>query len=106
MQLSIPYNTIIKRSARRTALFYLVGRRLPSSRLPGVRSVGSYLFCRGGCGGVLRKERKHILKTFKIGVIVKDMNPINECFKGIIKKYAEEKPDKCIVKVKHTKHRG
>lgn len=43
---------------------------------------------------------KHILKPFKVGVVVYDMKPIIKCFKEILSKYAEHKPDKSIFKIK------
>lgn len=46
---------------------------------------------------------KHILKPFKVGVVVYDMVPIIECFKGILNKYAEHKPDKSIFKIKKVR---
>lgn len=49
---------------------------------------------------------KHILKPFKVGVVVYDMKPILNCFKSILNKYGEKKPDKAIMKVKKKKTRG
>lgn len=46
---------------------------------------------------------KHFLKPFKIGVIVYDMQAIKYCMGNILKKYAEHKPDKCIIKEKKRK---
>ena len=46
---------------------------------------------------------KHILKPFKVGVIVYDMEPIKRCFADILKRRAEHKPDKVIIKVKKTR---
>lgn len=46
---------------------------------------------------------KHILKPFKVGVIVKDEKAINDALTEIIKKYAEDIPDKSIYKVKKIK---
>lgn len=46
---------------------------------------------------------KHILKRFKVGVIVYDMEPITRTFREILAKYAEHKPDKSIFKVKKRK---
>lgn len=43
---------------------------------------------------------RHYLKPFKVGVVVYDMKPITECFRSILNKYAEHKPDKSIFKVK------
>ena len=49
---------------------------------------------------------KHIIKPFKVGVVVYDMKAITDCFREIIAKNAEKKPDKSIFKVKKTKNRG
>lgn len=46
---------------------------------------------------------KHILKPFKVGVVVYDMDPIKQCFTDILKRHAEHKPDKAIIKVKKTR---
>lgn len=46
---------------------------------------------------------KHILRPFKVGCIVKDREAIEKQIKEVIKKYAEKKPDKVIVKVKKKK---
>lgn len=43
---------------------------------------------------------KHILKPFKLGVVVYDMEPITRTFRVILAKYAEHKPDKSIFKIK------
>ena len=51
---------------------------------------------------------KHILKVYKVGVIVKDIAPIKKRFKELLQKYGEAKPDKAIIKAKkiRTKKRG
>ena len=46
---------------------------------------------------------RHYLKPFKVGVVVYDMEPITTCFREILSKYAEHKPDKSIFKVKKRK---
>ena len=46
---------------------------------------------------------KHILKPFKVGVVVYDMEPITRTFQEILAKYAEHKPDKTIFKIKKRK---
>ena len=46
---------------------------------------------------------KHIIKPFKVGVVVYDMKAITDCFHEIIEKNAEKKPDKSIFKVKKAK---
>lgn len=46
---------------------------------------------------------KHTLKPLKVGVIVYDMEPIKKCFSEIIKKNADHKPDKAIIKVRKTR---
>ena len=46
---------------------------------------------------------KHTLKPFKVGVVVYDIEPIKACMKKILKKYAERKPDKSILKIKKKK---
>lgn len=43
---------------------------------------------------------KHILKPFKLGVVVYDMEPITRTFREILAKYAEHKPDKSIFKTR------
>ena len=49
----------------------------------------------------IEKENfKHIIKPFKVGVIVYDMKPMQDKMKEILAKYAESKPDKVIVKEK------
>ena len=49
---------------------------------------------------------KHYLKPFKVGVVVFDMEPITKCFKEILAKYAEQKPDKSIFKVKKVRKKA
>lgn len=46
---------------------------------------------------------RHYLKPFKVGVVVYDMEPITKCFKDILAKYAEHKPDKSIFKIKKVR---
>lgn len=46
---------------------------------------------------------KHIIKPFKVGVVVSDMDAIKNAVRGIIEKYASHKPDKTIRKVKKVK---
>lgn len=46
---------------------------------------------------------RHYLKPFKVGVVVYDMEPIQRCFREILAKYAEDKPDKSIFKVKKVR---
>lgn len=41
---------------------------------------------------------KHILKPFKLGVIVYDMNPIKSCMRNILKKYGTHHEDKYVIK--------
>lgn len=43
---------------------------------------------------------KHTIKPFKLGVVVYDMEPITRTFREILAKYAEDKPDKSIFKIK------
>ncbi|MEE1040647.1 MAG: hypothetical protein U0L10_08000 [Lachnospiraceae bacterium] len=49
---------------------------------------------------------KHIIKPFKVGVIIKDKDAIKIAAQEILKKYGEEKPDKTIEKVKRIKVAG
>ena len=48
---------------------------------------------------------RHYLKPFKVGVVVYDMEPITTCFREILSKYAEHKPDKSIFKVKKVRRK-
>lgn len=46
---------------------------------------------------------RHYLKPFKVGVVIYDIEQITMCFREILSKYAEHKPDKSIFKVKKRK---
>lgn len=46
---------------------------------------------------------QHKLKPIKLGIIVYDMEPIKQCMESIFRKYAEDKPDKVIIKEKKVK---
>lgn len=46
---------------------------------------------------------KHILKPFKVGCIVTNREAIENKLTALIKKYAEKKPDKVIIKVRKKK---
>lgn len=46
---------------------------------------------------------RHYLKPFKVGVVVYDMEMIQRTFKEILSKYAENKPDKSIFKIKKVR---
>ena len=48
---------------------------------------------------------KHILKPFKIGVLVKDKEKIDEQMQLIFRKWAKETKPSCIIKEKHIKSR-
>lgn len=47
---------------------------------------------------------KHILKPFKVGVIVYDMKPIKSKMEKMLKKYSRPHPDKAIIKEKRCKN--
>lgn len=49
---------------------------------------------------------RHYLKPVKVGVVVYDMQPINDCMRKLLSKYAEHKPDKTIFKIKKRKKKG
>lgn len=49
---------------------------------------------------------KHILKPFKVGVVVYNIKPINEKMQEILSKYAKHKPDKVIFKEKKIRRRS
>ena len=49
---------------------------------------------------------KHIIKPFKVGVIVKDMKPMKDCINSIFQKYTEHKQDKIVIKEKKVKRKG
>ena len=46
---------------------------------------------------------KHIIKPFKLGIIVYDAAAIEDKLKEMLKKYAKSRPDKCSVKEKKVK---
>lgn len=47
---------------------------------------------------------KHVMKPFKLGVIVYDINPIEKQMKHIFEKFAEKVPDKIILKERKAKN--
>ena len=46
---------------------------------------------------------KHTLKPWKVGVIVYDMKPIEDCMASILRKYPGEVKTPCVIKEKRKK---
>lgn len=66
----------------------------------GMRSRGNSINSEAEAGIAVFK---HILKPFKVGVIVYDMDPIQQKMREILRRNAQPKPDKAIIKEKKVR---
>lgn len=69
----------------------------------GMRSRGQNITAQNEPG---EQWFKHILKPFKVGVLVKNKKAIDAAIAEAFRKYAKPNPDKVLVKTKKVKKSG